>query len=112
MFGAWLALFMHFVVREPLFQHVNFLLFTHDPHSSKNFKQYAVVSVISGVIVFSIMISLYIIVNNTFEIPAEWYQNLASKCGTETINLSFANAGLVESGGVAIANGAYFGILY
>mmetsp|Transcript_37538 Transcript_37538/g.27678 ORF Transcript_37538/g.27678 Transcript_37538/m.27678 type:complete len:207 (-) Transcript_37538:163-783(-) len=79
--GVWLALFMHFIVREPLFNHVNHILKTHNGLVPKPFQKYILISSLCTFIIYALVILVYFMVDMFFEIEPEWIYNLMNKCG-------------------------------
>jgi len=107
-FGLSLTLYSHFLLREPLMDHIEYILSTHHKLSPKYLVQASLISFVA------IALNTFIFTTdlNHFVIPDHWKTNVAKSCPTLVFDGELYFKSYAESMRTQITIAAYFGIYF
>jgi hypothetical protein len=78
MIGTWQAFAMHYWIREPLFKHIEGLLFSPAVVTNRDIRNFSLIATAIFAVSMLSVIAAYEAVNHNFSIPTEWVTNLVA----------------------------------
>ena len=85
MLGVWAVCFMHFCVKDILFQHFSNLL----RGDTTDIRKLVIACSVTFALVMGIQILNYAIVSPRIQIDPIWIEQITSKCGTSKLETAF-----------------------